>query len=152
MGDGAHLGVGPMRALKTILGGDPQPSDEERESIEEMRNRILLITRDQATDYDTISLYAAKLILVFLLDDPSRKDIPTENVYEQDASGGLVISDEGGLVLAEPGLYEVMKQAGEPWSAIGDLGLTGFMWGWACNAARRCLELPPVENPAILTI
>jgi hypothetical protein len=31
-------------------------------------------------------------------------------------------------------------------------GMTGFMWGWAFNAARRICELPPAANPAIVTI
>jgi hypothetical protein len=37
-------------------------------------------------------------------------------------------------------------------SALSDLGLTGFMWGWAVNAARYSLELPLEPNPAIVVL
>jgi hypothetical protein len=33
---------------------------------------------------------------------------------------------------------------------LGALGLTGFQWGWAVNAARYALSELPVANPAIL--
>ena len=48
-----------------------------------------------------------------------------------------------------------MKRVEPEWHAahydvFGEM--TGFMWGWGVNAARRCLDLLPVHNPAILTI
>lgn len=149
MTDGAHLGVGARRALGTIVGGEEQPSPEEQETVAQMRERILAMTRVQATDYDSTATYAAKLVLTFLLDDPARALIPAENVYETGPDGRLVFNDKGGLNLVTPGLYEVMKDHGIP---IDDLGLSGFMWGWAVNAARRCVELPPVPNPAIVDV
>lgn len=45
--------------------------------------------------------------------------------------------------------YDAMKAAGHD---LGALGLTGFQWGWALNAARRCVELPPLPNPAIMDL
>lgn len=46
-------------------------------------------------------------------------------------------------------LYDELKDRGV---AIDALDLTGFMWGWAANAARYCVELPPAPNPAIMEI
>lgn len=149
-GDGAHLGVSADRALKTILGGAPQPADHERMDAATMRAWILAAEPEHSRDsYEECARYAAKLVLEYLLADPVRVAIPTENVYEEDESGGLVYNSTGGLNLVTPGLYERMKADGIP---LSDLGLSGFQWGWAVNAARRCVELPPVANPAILTI
>lgn len=112
---------------------------------EQMRQWIMACTVEQAVDYESTARYAAKLILVYLLDDPRRASIPSENVYEKDAEGRMAWP----AVVTAPGLYEVMKEEG---IAIDDLDLTGFMWGWAVNAARRCVELPPVANPAIVQL
>lgn len=150
--DGAHVGVGAERALSTILGGEPEPAEtgEKTMSPVEMRKHL---EAAQPNFYDGTAAYAGKLILHFLLDDPTRTSIPTENVYDMER-----FRAEGepwnrfGEYLSEPGLYEVMKDAGEPWNEIGRLDLTGFMWGWAVNAARYCVELPPKPNPALLTI
>lgn len=146
MTDGAHIGVDAKRALGSILGDDPQPTEQERMDPEQMREWIMACTKDDATSYDGMARYAAKLILVFLLEDPRRASIPTENVYKKGADGEI---DWSNMEVESPGLYEVMKEHG---SDIGELGLTGFMWGWAVNAARRCCELPPVPNPAIIDI
>jgi hypothetical protein len=35
---------------------------------------------------------------------------------------------------------------------LGALGITGFQWGWAVNAARFAESLPPEPNPAIITV
>ena len=147
MSDGAHLGVSAERALGTILGAEEQP--KEGMTAGEMKDWILACTATDATDYDGMARYAAKLVLEYLLADPKRAQIPTENEYEKDENGDLVFNDEGGLNLVTPDLYEVMKADGID---LSSLGLTGFMWGWAVNAARRCLELGPVPNPAIVTI
>lgn len=34
----------------------------------------------------------------------------------------------------------------------GDYDLTGFMYGWAVNAIRYCLNVGPTRNPAIVEI
>ena len=153
MADGAHLGVGAQRALDTILGGEDEPTNEEMESVESMRGRLLGMTREDATDYGSTADYAASLILQFILEDVARRmAIPTETEYDWQADPDHGSQGMKPEFLKALGLYEVMKQAGEPWSEIGDLGLSGFMWGWAVNAARRCVELPPAPNPAIVTI
>lgn len=39
-----------------------------------------------------------------------------------------------------------------PGVALSDLDLTGFMFGWALNAARQLCALPPGPNGAIVNI
>lgn len=52
-------------------------------------------------------------------------------------------------VKVRDGLYDVMKAEGID---LAELELTGFMWGWAVNAARKVLGDGPVPNPAIVEI
>jgi hypothetical protein len=105
--------------------------------------RDYLMEPDQEPlDYSECARRVARTILEYYLADPRRASIPTETVYQEPV-------DWSNPVVAERGLYDVMKDDGYP---LGDLGLTGFQWGWAVNAARRCVELPPAPNPAILTI
>lgn len=137
MSDGAHIGIGAERAIGTILGGEAQPTKDERRSPDQMRDWLLAATLNDATTYDGAARYASKLVLKYLSADPDRLSLPVENVYD----------DQYNVVT--PGLYDRMKRDGIP---IDDLGLTGFMWGWAVNAARYSLTAPPVPNPAILTI
>lgn len=137
MSDGAHLGVGAERALGTVLGNDPQPAAEERMSAGEMAEWVMAATSADANSYDGCARYAAKLVLTWLLEDPTRASSPPENEYD-DAYN-----------VTTPGWYDRMKADGSP---VASLDLTGFMWGWAVNAARRCVELPPSPNPAIVSI
>jgi hypothetical protein len=120
--DGAHLGYDAEQALGAVLGGN-QPDPADTMTAGEMRIWLLSATADHAMDnYGECARFAGKLVLNWFLSDTSR-------------------------VQTDP--YQDMKAAGIP---LADLGLTGFQWGWAVNAARRCLELEPVDNPAILTI
>jgi hypothetical protein len=145
--------VSAERALKTILGNEDQPTDEEMESVEDMRNRLLGMTREDATDYGSTADYAASLILNFILEDAARRiAIPTEMEYDWDGDPDHGANGCKPEYVIHKGLYAVMKEAGPPYDEIGELGLTGFMWGWAVNAARRCVNMPPKPNPAIVEI
>lgn len=138
--DGAQLRIGAEAALHAILGGE-QPT--ERETAEQMAASIMALTEDPHT-YDGTARWCAQLIVRWLQADPSRAQGPVENVY--------ALHDDGRTnyaVVAERGWYYRMKADGVP---LDTLGLSGFMWGWAVNAARRCVELPEVPNPAIVTI
>jgi hypothetical protein len=143
--DGAHLGVSADRALKTILGGEPSPGEDEQMSVTEFRDWILQPDQEPY-DYGEAARRCARMILEFYLADPKRASVPVEGVYDWTDYNG-----EGVPPLVEKGLYDVMKEAGHA-EALERLGLTGFQWGWAVNAARRCVELPPEPNPAIVTI
>lgn len=147
--DGAHEGVGAQRALETILGASPAPDPDEGESAPAMFQRLVTMERPAEFDYSSCADWAASQILKWLLADPSRALLPVENVYKRYRDGRLAYNEEGGLIRLQDGWYDVMKKDGFD---LSDLGLTGFMWGWAANAARRCVELPPVSNPAIVTI
>ncbi len=146
--DGAQLGYGAGQALVAVMGGD-QPSPEERMSVEQMHAAIMATTWPIPADvpdsehYSYCSNYTAKLILQWIMADTSRAQGPVENIYAVDADGKTDYMAQP----AELGWYDCMKADGVP---IAELGITGFMWGWAANAARRCLELPEVPNPAIL--
>jgi hypothetical protein len=153
MSDGAHAGVDAERALGTILGGEPAPDETGEKTMSPVEMRAKLEAQEQPEGYDGTATYAGKLILHFLLDDPSRASIPNENVYDREAfrRDGKPW-DKFSDYIVQAGLYEVMRDAGEPWAEVTRLDLTGFMWGWAVNAARYCVELPPVPNPAIITV
>lgn len=141
MSDGAHLGVSADRALGTILGGEPSPEEDEQMGVIEFRAYIMQPDQE-ALDYGEAARRVARMILEFFMADPHRATIPTETVYQQPV-------DWSNPVVLERDLYAVMKDNGIP---LADLGLSGFQWGWAVNAARRCVELEPVSNPAIVTI
>lgn len=146
MTDGAHLGVNAKRALDTILGGEPSPTAEERQTAEEMRAEIMALTECPNT-YEGTASWTAKLILEWLLANPSRAQEPSEMEYDWDADPDRGADGMKPGFTKALGWYEQMKRDGID---LADLGLSGFMWGWAVNAARRCLELPPVPNPAII--
>lgn len=149
MSDGAHLGISAEEAMKAAIGG-VEPTTVE--TVGEMRDRILSTTIDEATSYDGTATYMAKIIIEAFMADPALAQVPTENVYEEDANGRLVFNAAGGLTLVTDGLWTVLKARMSPADLAAVEGMTGFMWGWAVNAARRCVELPPVPNPAIITI
>lgn len=134
MSDGAHDGIRPQAAM-----GAPEP--KRKDSTSEMAARIMSSTGPSG--YDGTAEYCAKLIVEWLSEDPSRAQGPPENVYESGPNG------EWTGTVTERGWYDRMKADGIP---LGQLDLTGFMWGWAVNAARAIVELPPVPNPAIIEL
>lgn len=151
-GDGAHLGVGAERALKTILGGEPAPTEAEQEDIETMRARILSAPIE-AVSYDGTATACARLILEAWKRWPQLAEVPTQSVYLESPDGKMEWIGGDAVVLV-PGLHAALKQCyrdrPEALAVLSDL--TGFMWGWACNAALRCVDLPPEPNPALVTI
>lgn len=124
MNDGAQMGIGAERALETILGGKPAPESAERMTTAQLRDMLLSAEPDPQT-YNDCANYCGRLFLEFLLAHPG---------------AGGDSADE---------LYAATKAAGAP---LKELGLTGFQVGWAANAARACVELPAVPNPAIMVI
>lgn len=155
MSDGAHQGVMAERALGTILGGEEPPADDEGMTKQQMRDAIAAVdVTAMPQTYDEACMLTARLVLDFITGDlATRRLIPAETVYDTECaaykhwmSTGESPEDPSAIV-KERGLYDVMKDAGIDLSA---LGLTGFMWGWAVNAARYALNELPVPNPAIL--
>ena len=154
MSDGAHHGIGAERALKTILGGEPAPTEAETETVEQMRARILSAPIE-ATSYAGAATACARLILEAWKKYPQLLEVPHKSVYLHSDDGQMFWRDtEPRCVVLIPGLHTALKalyaDREDAQQVLRDL--TGFMWGWAVNAALRCIDQPPAPNPAILTV
>lgn len=129
MADGAHLGISASRALETILGGKSQPAQDERLKQEEFTQWI----RSAPHEYG---------------------DIRGEDAYGEAsrwlAKRYLLIIEQAPMVTRDIA-WDVFKTKW-PDDVEKAGGMTGFMHGWAWNAARNVMEKPPESNPAILTI
>lgn len=141
--DGAHLGYGMEAALKGALGGEEPPK---RMTTAETREYILSAP-DLPTNYDDYGRAVAKLVLGFLERHPEASDMPADSEHDWSKFDG---GDPPPLL--REGLYDYIKRTEPGYGRAIFEEMTGFMWGWGVNAARRCLELPPVANPAIVTI
>ena len=125
MMDGAHLGVTAEWALATILGGEPSPAEDERMTDGEFAEWVRSAPEDfKDADYSEASRRLARYFLLVL---------------------------EDGF---EGGTWEAWETAKERWPDVinEDCDFTGFMCGWAFNAARKVFGMPPAQNPALLTI
>ena len=130
--DGAHSGIGAERALKTILGGEPAPAEDEMESREQVRKRIMAAPGPggewRVETYGQAADAIAKALVFLIEEDPS-----------------LLGDDKA------DGLYDLIEKR---WPGFDDRigGASGFQVGWATNCARWLYEQRPVPNPALLTI
>jgi hypothetical protein len=139
MSDGAHMGVKATRALGTILGGDDQPSEEERQSPQEVLARVLAAPlpgegpppyeRDGAAEeaYGMVADSIARCFLVLEGDDPGLLDRPETAAWDA--------------------LTDRWPDADE-WFR----GATGFQVGFAFNTARYVTGRGPVGNPALVDV
>lgn len=169
MSDGAHMGVRAERTLQTILGDAEQPTEEEKQTPEQMYAWLKSAAdasefeQGEATaeSYDEACRVTARAVLEHLEKHPehmyhrpdgiteSRHDQPPEDEIADDPrEGWMQLSEDFWMRYTSPSLYDLMKDQG---AKIPE-GLTGFMWGWACNAARYALKLGPFDNPALLEI
>lgn len=158
--DGAHLGVNAERALRTIVGDAPEPTEDEHRNPDEMRAWLLAAPsvdefeayceakreRDEeytGDDYGEAARVTARGILEAFLADPRLAAMPTESEYDWTDYTG-----DGMPKLLVAGLSEALRERDVRYVS----GITGFQWGWAVNAARYCVELPPAPNPAIVEL
>ena len=128
LADGAHLNVNAKRALDTILGGEESPKEDEQRTDQEFAEWIRSTPIEDSTsdaDYGEASRLIAKLYLMAL----------EEGCEGEDA-------------------WDVWLLVEERWPELAERasGGTGFMHGWAFNAARHVLGLGQVQNPALLEI
>jgi len=153
MTDGAHLNMNPDESLKAVLGGEepnhvPDPlTDEEFEKM----IRTAPMSGD-GFDYDTCSEVCARLVLEAYEKYPVLQTLPMESRYLTFADGK---SDFDNFYAIDTTIYDVMRKLYDDNSNEYKLifsSLSGFMWGWAVNAARNILGLGPVPNPALITI
>ncbi len=152
--DGAHVGVGARRALGTILGDKEQPTSRERKSPAQVRSTLRRASM-RPKSYNTTANTAGKLVLEFMERHPESASMPADSKYEWPRRADGEIDFEGTPTITVEGVYEYMKRIEPEWYIKYKYiwtELTGFMWGWAVNAARYSLDLPPVSNPALLTI
>ena len=151
-GDGASLGVMPERALETVLGGADQPNEEEKLSPKEFEDQIREAPIE-ANSYNGAAAATARIIVEAIDKYPELRTVPMESVYLKDQTGHMIFEPQAvKLVL---GMYDVLKQLyPDEESPEGKVlsDLTGFMWGWAYNAAARILGLKDQPNPAIVEI
>lgn len=165
MSDGANLGVSAGRALKTILGDEPQPSEQERATLDELEARIR--TRSLPGDGtrpwdggndDAYSVAAESIAHAFLVLADERPELLTERRFydgtEMDANGEEnaqwwhqhMTGKEREPTEAIWAAFKERWPNGDDW--IG--GATGFMVGWAFNAVRTIKHIEPAQNPAIV--
>lgn len=161
--DGAHLGKSAEEAMHEVLGGE----SEEKAAFTPlgMQQHLTRATIDDCDNYDGTARYAGKLILAYLTHHPEHAFLPASGgyVYEKERRAE---GDEGKQVgpVDDPvwsyrvgvDLYTEVKQYAinlhmDNYDKCLSQ-LTGYMWGWAVNAARYALDLPPTPNPAIVTI
>jgi hypothetical protein len=168
MSDGANLGITAGRALGTILGDDPQPSDDGRATPEEVRARLEAAPlfegpapwegvepggddpegRDEAYSAACDSIGHAFLILIE--EDPSLLE---PHPYPKTYPDGSPMPDwtKGKNRDQDSVVWDAMK---ERWPhANGWLGgASGFQVGFALNAALYASGHKPVPNPAIVEV
>lgn len=148
MSDGASQGIGAERAIKTILGGEPAPEQEEERSPAFWLER-LKAKDDNIGGYEAHAEVMAKYMVLAIEADRTLEQYPISTVYKKptDWNNPEVITPDLSDVLKE----RVYTDAGHPFRRALSAA-TGFTWGWAYNIARYALGLPQQPNPAIITI
>ena len=152
--DGADLGISAESALKVVLGGESQKEQLTRTPAE--LRTVIEAASDRPNGYGDGANSAAKIILGFLERHTECQRMPADSKHEWPKKPDGSIDFDATPMIVEEGIYEAIKRL-EPETysqhyeyIFGEL--TGFMWGWAVNAAKYCLNLPPVPNPAIVGI
>lgn len=117
--DGAHFGMNAYDAVNAVLGGK-EPPRERLQTVEEMRDDLLSAPLPEDGDLD--------------YGEASRR-----------LAGCFLRLVNEGVKAEQTELWEAYKAK---WPTAST-DFTGFMVGWAMNAARRCAGVPPAANPAI---
>lgn len=122
--DGTVEGYKPYDAMARAMGG--APDGEPFHTAQELAAYLDGATNGDAVTYDGVARYTAKVLLDYLRSHPDAAQMDANTLFDaaSEANDGI----------------------------LDALDLTGFMVGWAVNAARRCVELDPVDNPALFTI
>lgn len=154
--DGAHAGVGADRALKTILGGEPAPTEDEVMSDEAFAQYIREAP-DDPHDYGDYARLIAKLGLAMAEAHPeidwSHVPASDEAEYPDGVGDGSDWEEryKNRRIVREG--FDTLWKRFDPLSyklAVSEA--TGFQWGWGVNAVRKVLGLGPVANPAIIEV
>lgn len=147
MTDGAHLNIGANDAMKFVVGGGDRPKPM---TDAEFEASIRTAPYESEFDYGTSSNAIARSVLEAYEKYPQLRDLSIDHLYLHDEHGDI---DWSNPIVLNVELYDVMKKLHPEGSLVRELyaGMSGFMWGWAVNAARKVLGLGPMPNPAILT-
>lgn len=154
--DGADLGITAEDGMKAAMGADEEPAT---------RTPVELQAEMEADQSNTYSGQANIVALALVRLFEKRPDLAT---WPAEAEGAFFVKATGERATPEflrasewddmefrkvddRDLYAELKAARPDLSSTFE-GLTGFMWGWAVNAAKYVVGEPPVPNPAIITI
>ena len=143
--DGAHLGIDAKSALGVILGGKEEPEGKEPIEFEKMV-RFAPLGPVKELDYGGGANATARLVLEAYENYPQLTELSDSWVYLRGLDGKI---DWDKPIVLNVTLYEVVKKLNPEHQELFS-SLTGFMWGWAVNAARSILDLGPLPNPAIV--
>lgn len=150
MSDLAHQNVDARTAMGLVIGGGEvpvAPSDAEFE--ERIRNTPII---QETFSYDTAADATARVVLEAYERYPQLQLLPEDHEYLRGPDGEV---DWGNPITINVTLYDVIRKLYPNGSEVYEkllIDLSGFMWGWAVNAARKILGLGPLPNPAIMTI
>ena len=144
--DGAHLNIGVEDAAKAIIGGQEQPEPITDEQFESM---IWNAPIHENLGYNGGGNAMARIILEAYEKYPELQDLADEYVY----LGDTLMTDNP--IVLNVTLYDVLKKlhdTNSPEYKFVMVELTGFMFGWALNAARKIRGLSPMQNPALMVL
>jgi len=145
--DGAQQNIPAESAMKFIVGGGEYPEALDDLSFEAMIREAPL-TGDLG--YEGGANAAARLILEAYERYPQTRELAEDHLYLANGEDGKI--DWNNPIYLTVTLYDVIKKIyPQHQEEIWDY-LTGFMWGWAVNAARKIAGLSPRANPAIMEI
>jgi hypothetical protein len=138
--------------MKRAIAGDgrlPEP-----EMTPETMAAYLLGPEGTIEDfYSDSARRCGRFILTCVRAHPELQDAPTETVYDWATwreSGGPNRNEMPPVL--QRGWSDLLKEIDPEGYRAAVAEITGFQWGWAANAARFALNLPPVANPAIVEI
>lgn len=144
--DGAHEGLSARAGMELAIGGGEEPKAQWTPAEMEAH---LLAPDDLETvdDYSEAARRCARFILLTMRAHPEIQQAPTETVYDWTDFHG-----EGIPPIVQAGWDDLLRAADPEGYATATHGLSGFMWGWAVNAARYVLGLRRTKNPAIVEV
>lgn len=142
------------KAIETILGSKSAPNEDEEKTpqwwLEHLKQKESVLNKDDNTDsYDNHAEVMAKYIIEAYQSQPGLIHAPNKNVYLKptDWNNPIVLMWDLSDLLEK----HIYTNKDHPFR-IALSEATGFTWGWAYNIARYALGLPPMANPAIMTI
>lgn len=156
--DGADIGFTAEDGMKAALGAeqDEMPTRTPLELLDEIR-------RDAGDTYSGCANRIALGILRVMEQRPETQQWPADpegtffikGTDDQATQEQLRTCDFNLLEYRrtdDRNLCEAFKATATSDELAAYGSCTGFMWGWAVNAAKYIMGAPPVPNPAIMTI